>query len=249
MQPLRSLALAQSNSYHRFMTSPRKVQLDGMSVPLIVRRNRQARRILTRIDTRSGSVVLVLPPGASEAQGHEFLHKHAEWLRRRLSELPLRIPFADQATIPFRGQPHRICLLPAGPQRVQLADGSIEAGGRPGTLAKRLGAWFRAEARTTILPLATEKATAIDRIPDAVSIRDQKSRWGSCSSSGRLSFSWRLIMAPHHILDYVVAHEAAHLAQMNHSSSFWAIVARLTDDSGQARDWLKCHGASLHRYG
>ncbi len=231
------------------MTRHREVQLDGMAVPLLVRRNRQARRILTRIDATTGSVVLVLPPGASEAQGHEFLYKQAGWLLRRLSELPARIPFTDGAMIPFRGQAHRICQQPTEPKSVRRVKGIIEAGGRPDTLSQRLDAWLRAEARSMITSLATEKAAAIGRKPFAVNIRDQKSRWGSCSSSGRLSFNWRLIMAPHQILDYVVAHEAAHLAEMNHSEKFWAIVGRLTDDAGQARNWLKRHGAGLHRYG
>ena len=231
------------------MTKFREVQLDGMSAPLLVRRNRRARRILTRIDATAGAVVLVLPPRATEAQGFEFLHKHTDWLLQRFSALPPRIPFADGATIPFRGDPHMICHLPAESRRVRLAEGVIESGGRRDTLSQRIGAWLRAEARSAITPLATEKAATIGLKPFAVSIRDQKSRWGSCSSSGRLSFSWRLIMAPRQILDYVVAHEAAHLAQMNHSDRFWSIVARLTDDAGQARDWLKRHGGSLHRYG
>ena len=231
------------------MTDTREVLLDGRPVKLRVRRNRLARRIQTRIDGTSGSVTLVLPPRASEAQGLEFIRKNAVWLLHRLSELPPRIPFSDGAIIPFHGVPHRIRHDLASGRRVRLADGVIESGGKYDGLTQRLTSWLRAEARSTIEPLAVEKASVIGRIPLAVTIRDQKSRWGSCSSTGRLSFNWRLIMAPHNILDYVVAHEAAHLMQMNHSTQFWNIVGQLTENVGQARDWLKLHGGGLHRYG
>ena len=231
------------------MTDTREVLLAGRPVTLRVRRNRLARRIQTRIDGTSGSVILVLPTRASEAQGLEFLRKHANWLLHRLSGLPPRIPFSDGAIIPFRGVPHRITYDPAAGRRVRLAEGIIESGGKYDGLTRRLTEWLRTEARSTIEPLAMEKAAVIDRQPYAVTIRDQKSRWGSCSSTGRLSFNWRLIMAPHNILDYVVAHEAAHLAHMNHSAQFWRIVSELTENVGQARDWLKLHGGGLHRYG
>ena len=152
-------------------------------------------------------------------------------------------------TIPICGESHRICHLQNEVQHVRIVNGRIEVGGSLETLTQRLNAWLRAQARSLISPLATEKALAIGRKPLTVSIRDQKSRWGSCSSAGRLSFNWRLIMAPHHVLDYVVAHESAHLAEMNHSPEFWAIVARLTADIGSARKWLRHHGSTLHRYG
>lgn len=231
------------------MSSLREIQLNGVSVPLHVRRNSRARRILTRIDATLGAVVLVLPKRASESQGYELLYKHADWLLQRLSEIPPRIAFADGATIPICGEPHRICHLPNEAQRVRIVNGRLEAGGSLESLPQRLNAWLRAQARSLISPLATEKASAIGRKPLAVSIRDQKSRWGSCSSAGRLSFNWRLMMAPHHVLDYVVAHESAHLAQMNHSAEFWAIVAGLTVDIGSARNWLRRQGSTLHRYG
>ena len=231
------------------MTDISKVLLDGRPVTLRVRRNRRARRIQTRIDTTSGAVILVLPTYASEAQGLEFIYQHENWLLRRLSELPLHIPFANGAIIPFHGVPHRIRRGFSSKRRVQLADGAIEFNGKYDGLAPHLTTWLRAEARSTIQPLAMEKAAVIGRTPYAVSIRDQKSRWGSCSSTGRLSFNWRLIMAPHNILDYVVAHEAAHLIQMNHSKQFWCIVGQLTENVEQARGWLKIHGSGLHRYG
>jgi len=238
-----------SSGYHPVMTDIREMLLDGRPVTLRVLRNRQARRIQTRIDAASGSVILVLPMRANEAQGLEFIRKHANWLLHRLSELPPRIQFSHGAIIPFRGVPHRIKHDLASGRRVRLVDGIIEFGGKYDGLARRLTTWLRAEARSTIEPLAMEKADVIGHTPYAITIRDQKSRWGSCSSTGRLSFNWRLIMAPHNILDYVVAHEAAHLMQMNHSSQFWSIVGQLTENVGQARDWLKLHGSGLHRYG
>lgn len=231
------------------MKEYRTVVLNGQLIQILIRRNSQARRIIIRIDTTSGMVVLVLPPRESVANGLKFLQKHPRWLKHRLSSLPKRIPFTNGAIIPFQGSPHLISHEPNGPKRMQLAYGMIKAGGNLNKLSQRLTIWLRAEARMTITLLANKKTAEINCRPFVISIRDQKSRWGSCSSSGHLSFNWRLIMAPPQILDYVVAHESAHLIHMNHSVTFWELVAQMTNDVHGSKNWLKQHGENLHRYG
>ena len=128
-------------------------------------------------------------------------------------------------------------------------DNRIVVSGRAEHLARRLRDWLRREALAAIAPLARAKSTLLDRAHGRISIRNQKSRWGSCSAKGNLSFNWRLILAPDDVLDYVVAHEVAHLAQANHSPAFWAVVDRLTPHGCYGRRWLKQHGGALFRYG
>ena len=107
-------------------------------------------------------------------------------------------------------------------------------------------AWLREQARQACLAAVTRHAAAGGWRPGRITLRDPRSRWGSCNAGGDLMFSWRLIMAPAAVLDYVVAHEVAHLAELNHSPHFWAVVRRLCPDHAPAREWLRRHGASLH---
>ena len=109
--------------------------------------------------------------------------------------------------------------------------------------------WLKSEAQRTISPLCLAKAAKIDRRVRRVVVRSQRSRWGSCGANGHLSFNWRLILAPDDVLDYVVAHEVAHLMEMNHSPAFWRVVRRLTPEMENARAWLNRKGQQLYRYG
>lgn len=130
-----------------------------------------------------------------------------------------------------------------------LEDGAILVAGQPEHLPRRVGDWFKREAKARIEPLAGNLAAEIDRRAGRITVRDTRSRWGSCAYSGNLSFSFRLVMAPEHVLRYVVAHEVAHLAEHNHSPAFWAVVERLDPAYETARAWLAAYGEDLHRYG
>jgi len=159
------------------------------------------------------------------------------------------VAFAAGAVIPLAGVPHRI-RHDSGARGAVRRDGTeLFVSGRPEHLARRLSDWLKGEARRVIAPLAREKAARIGCKPSGITIRDTRSRWGSCSARGGLSFSWRLVLAPEWVLDYVVAHEAAHLAHLNHGDDFWRTVAELTVAMDDARDWLGQHGTMLHRYG
>ncbi len=227
---------------------------DGTEIPVPVRRSARARRMLLRVDPVRGGPELVLPAGAKVDAARAFATKNLGWLRARLAHLPARTSFVQGATVPILGREHVIRHRPdqrGGVWRVEDPDGSVElhVSGAEEHLARRVTDFLKGEARRTVAPRAKLHAEALGRRVGRVTVRDTATRWGSCSSRGDLSFSWRLVLAPEEVLDYVVAHEAAHLVEMNHSERFWALVERLMPDYRRPRTWLKRHGAKLHAYG
>jgi len=230
--------------------------LDGREFRLRLRRSARARRISLSVDVRRG-VVLVVPACASTTNALAFARGKAAWIRDRLDALPPRVPFAEGAKVPLLGVPYtvRLCC-----QR-DLFDGldaragvavrrrSLFVSATPDEAADRLGVWLRARARQEIGTRVRRLAARGGRRATRLTVRDPRSRWGSCSARGALSFSWRLVLAPEPVLDYVIAHEVAHLAEMNHGSRFWALVHRLSGDAGPPRAWLRQNGEHLHAYG
>ena len=223
--------------------------LDDRRIPLIYKKNSLAHRIILRLDQSAGNIVVVLPRRASRAQGRRFAYTNRSWIRERLNLLPEGIPFAPGKLLPFLGEPHRIRHRPKARGVVWCADGEIHVAGRLEHLARRVEDWLKLEARREIAEVAHAKAALLGKAVKRVRIRDPKTRWASCSGSGELAFSWRLMLAPKFVLDYVVAHEVAHLREMNHGPRFWRLVAELTRDVKKARGWLADHGLELHRYG
>ena len=220
-------------------------------MPLEFRHSARARRISLRIDQAKGKVVLTAPASAARRHALDFLTRHEGWLKARIALLPTALPFMDGATVPVLGVPHLIrgdtSRLRGLPSR---GDGTITIPGAPEHLSRRLTDFLKAEAKREIAARAQAKAALVGRPVAAVTLRDTRSRWGSCSGAGRLAFSWRLILAPEFVLDYVVAHEVAHLKEMNHGVRFWRLCATLTDaDPKAARAWLRRHGGGLHAYG
>lgn len=225
------------------------VTLGGAPVALTVRRSRRAHNIALRIDPARMAPELVLPLGVPESEGLAFVRSRADWLRERLDALPPQVPLRAGENLPLRGTPHEIVHAPDGKRGVWLADGRILVSGRAEHLAQRLQDWLKREARDAIAPVVRDKAAALGRPAGAVTVRSQRTRWGSCSSNGNLSFNWRLILAPDWVCDYVVAHEVAHLAVPNHSAAFWRTADRLTPHTAASRAWLKDNGDRLFRYG
>jgi predicted metal-dependent hydrolase len=178
-----------------------------------------------------------------------FLRRHARWLRERIARLPEPVPFADGATIPYLDVPHRIVHRPGRGRPVSRARGTITVTGQAEHLARRLHDWLVAEAGHELGRRARAAAERLGRPIQSITLRDPRTRWGSCSGDGRLSFSWRLIMAPEAVIDYVAAHEVAHLAEMNHGPRFWRVVERLAGPTEEPRRWLRANGARLHLYG
>lgn len=222
---------------------------DGRDVPVHIRRSPRARRILLHVGVYDGKVEIVLPPGASMREGMGFAATQTRWVADQLSRIGDAVPFEDGAVVPLLGQPMTIRRIDSRSALPVLADRELLVGGREDTLPDRVRRWLRNRAMDEIRPRAERMGAQIGRAPARLSMRDTRSRWGSCSRAGNLNFSWRLVMAPEHVLEYVVAHEVAHLKELNHGDRFWALVDTLCDDVGQARGWLRAHGAELHRYG
>ena len=214
-----------------------------------IRRSPRARRIQIRVAPVGGAVELVLPPGATRAEGLAFLKAKEGWIAERTANALSRVPFADGAVLPYLGGELTIRHTGRATGGARRDGGTLRVSGRPEDVPPRVEAWLRRAARAEIEPLAGEKAARLGTRHGRIAIRDTTSRWGSCSAAGNLCFSWRLVMAPYEVLDYVVAHEVAHLVEHNHGKRFWAHVGRLCEDAEASRKWLRRNGAALHRYG
>lgn len=229
------------------------VNIDGEIHPVHVRRHRQARRYTLRIQAVSREVVLTMPPRGSVKHAKDFAEKHGAWIAARLRRLPGPEPFAHGAVLPLRGRLHRIEHRPGARGTVWSETHGNEdllcVAGEAPHVSRRVHDYLKREAKCDLEAASRRAAQALGIAFRRVSVRDQRSRWGSCSSSGLLSFSWRLILAPPFVLDYLAAHEVAHLVEMNHSRRFWRLVAGIYPDLGRAKAWLDAHGADLHRYG
>lgn len=221
--------------------------------------NPRARRMSLRLDPAGNQIVLVRPRRASDRTILNFVASRKEWIKARLDSLPPRIVFADGVHIPIAGQDHVLKLAPEKRGGVWREGETVFIAGQPEFAARRVKEWLKSEARRMLTPMVQAMATVIERKVKHVTVRDTTSRWGSCSSDGKLSFSWRLVLAPIPVLTYVAAHEVAHLKHLNHSDAFWRTVDDVLDayekdparrrETDLARDWLQGHGAGLHRYG
>jgi predicted metal-dependent hydrolase len=219
-----------------------------------VRRHPRARRYTLRVRERDRIVVLTIPPRGSLRQARDFAERNAGWIAARVKRIPQSVPFADGAMIPLRGIDHHIAHRPRarGTVWTEVHDGGAAhlcvAGGAQ-HIARRVRDFLKREAKRDLTEATKRHAAALEVAIERIGVRDTASRWGSCSSDGALSYSWRLILAPPFVLDYLAAHEVAHCRELNHSARFWRVVDQLTPERRRAEAWLKAHGNSLHRYG
>jgi predicted metal-dependent hydrolase len=219
-----------------------------------VRRHPAARRYSLRVRETSRDVVLTMPTRGSFRQARAFAEKNAAWIAARLKRLPPIIPFANGNTIQLRGVPHRIAHRPGARGALWCevdADGTalLCVTGATPHVARRVADFLKREARRELAAASHRHAAVLGVTIVAVSVRDTRSRWGSCSATGTLSFSWRLLLAPTYVLDYLAAHEVAHCVELNHSHRFWRTVDGLTPERKRAEEWLRFHGNELHRFG
>jgi predicted metal-dependent hydrolase len=221
----------------------------GLGVPVAVRVSERARRLSLRVDAAARGVELVLPRRFSERTALGFVAAHRGWIAARVAAMPPARRFADRGMVPLFGQLHRIRHVgERGAPPVTIADGEIRVSGDPAHLPRRVRDHLTALAKREFAARARLLAAQIGKSVTRVGVRDPKSRWGSCSSQGALSFSWRLIFAPEAVIDYVVAHEVAHLVEMNHGPRFWRLVATLVPDTAGPRAWLRRHRLELLSY-
>ncbi|WP_170775207.1 M48 family metallopeptidase [Ruegeria lacuscaerulensis] len=213
-------------------------------VPLTLRKSARARRISLRISQLDGRVTLTYPQGVPEAEALSFARAKEDWIRQHLQDRPDPEQVQIGQSIPVEGVDRRI--VEAQGRRVALVGGEIAV--PKGSEGRRLARFLKELARDRLTEACDDYAAMLGRDYSSLTIRDTRSRWGSCSSAGGLMFSWRLILAPSEILHYVAAHEVAHLVEMNHSPAFWAQVERIFGDYRDQRRWLRDNGAQLHHY-
>jgi len=236
---------------HEELLEPTRIAIDGREIEVKFKRHRRARRLIVRLDRHGESVAVTVPPRATRDEALAFVNRSRAWIASRLSRQPQAVAFTPGAVVMLRGQLHTI--VHESDRRGLIRNMSdpkcILVPGEVAHLKRRLTDWLKREAKRELVMASERHAQAMGVSFKKVSVRDQASRWGSCSSDGGLSYSWRLIMAPSFVLDYVAVHEVAHLKHMNHGVRFWRLVLTHCPEAAQARTWLRRNGAMLHRYG
>jgi predicted metal-dependent hydrolase len=220
---------------------------------VVLKRSPTARRYTLRASSAKHEITLTMPVRGSLTQATDLAHRHGGWIAERLKKFDVRIICEPGAVIPLRGTPHRIEYRPNARGTVwtetsETGEALIIVAGRAEYTLRRIKDFLKKQAALDLDQAVKRYTTALGIPARRIALKDTTSRWGSCSSSGRLNFSWRLIFAPSEILDYLAAHEVAHLKELNHSSRFWRVVETLYPGYDKAEAWLKRHGPSLHRY-
>ena len=223
------------------------IELDEPPCKVRLSRNPRARRFTLRLTPSGDGAILTVPPGVPEAECRGFLDRHGSWLARALSRQPETVTVGPGVSLPIDGEPTLVQRQAGGRRAVRLQDGVLIVPER-GAPGPKISAWLKEHARARLGAAARHYAERLGAEVTGIALRDTVSRWGSCSNRGTLSFSWRLGMAPVEVQDYVAAHEAAHLIEMNHSPRFWALVDRLMPDWKTHRNWLRREGRGLHAY-
>lgn len=233
------------------MPLPKQLAPRVGKVPVHVRVSRRARRLALKIDAVGDAVELVLPPRTSLPRALNFLRLNRAWVETRLAALPPRVTFNDGERVPILGVPHRIHRVARSREHgpVWLEGGEIKVTGEAPFVARRVRDFLKERAREEFGRRARRLAARLGREVGRITVRDTTTRWGSCSANGNMAFSWRLVMAPDAVLHYVVAHEVAHLVEMNHGPRFWKLVEKLVPDVERHRDWLNANRAWLLRIG
>jgi predicted metal-dependent hydrolase len=230
----------------------REHTIAGRVLPLKLVRHARATRLTLRIERGGAGLRVTVPPKTPAHEVDRFLHRQREWLEARVEKLPENPVVRPGAKLPIRGVPHLI-VHEGGRGTVSLRQGTsgpeIVVHGDIRFLPRRLADFLKAEAKKELSALVARHAAAVGRKPQAIRFRDTVSRWGSCTAQGALSFSWRIMMAPPTVIDYLAAHEAAHLREMNHGEKFWALCRDLCPRTDEAKAWLKRNGAALQAIG
>lgn len=225
------------------------IEISGIALAVKLKRHAKAKRISLRLSPCGQKAIITAPIRANLAYLQKFLDSQKGWIKERLEARPSPPSLLPGEKISVLGQEYILAHHPIARRGVWKEEGVINVSGSLDHFQRRLIDWLKEEAKREITHRALTKAQALEVKFGKITVRDMRSRWGSCSSRGDLAFSWRLILAPDKVFDYVIAHEIAHLKEMNHGPQFWQWVARLCPEPHALRHWLRLHGAVLHLFG
>ena len=230
--------------------SPCVVEIDGREVHVKFKRNARCKRMVLRVAKDGSGLLMTLPKRTSQAEALRFVQISKDWIIKNLASRKPPVMFEAGAFIPLRGALHQIECTGGrrGLVSVDLAAQKLSVPGEAAHVGRRVADWLKQQAVSDLSAASQKYATLMGVQFTAITVRDQNSRWGSCSSARALSYSWRLILAPPFVLNYVAAHEVAHILEMNHGPKFWRLVLTHCKNAKLSRDWLKKNGSELHRY-
>ena len=230
---------------------PAQLMVGTEELDVMFRRHANARRLVLRLNPEGTAAVVTVPRGVSRHRALEFVHLSAPWLATRLEQRGKNIALQPGNHIPLRGHDHEIRHIASrrGTVTVDPVAKLIHVPGELPHVGRRLLDWLKTAARAELAAASGKYAAAMGVSYRRIAVRDQRSRWGSCSAMGDLSYSWRLILTPSHVLDYVAAHEVAHLRHMDHGAQFWRLVLSHCPEASRAKKWLKANGNGVHRIG
>ena len=231
---------------------PETLVVGSRTVALNVVRSARANRLTLRIGRNGDAAKITAPNHVRETEIMEFIGRHMGWLGEKLEAYPTRPNLRAGVKVPIKGVAHKIIHRPGrGTNTIHVAESGpeIHIHGQEAAIARRVADHLKKEAKAVIEPMALKLAAETGRRVKSIRFKDTTSRWGSCSSDGNLSFSWRIMMAPPKVIAYLVAHEVAHLTEMNHGPKFWALCGKLCPDTETCRAWLKRNGSKLQSIG
>ncbi|MFN4140684.1 M48 family metallopeptidase [Aestuariivirga sp.] len=228
---------------------PSRIRVGDEVLEVVFRRHAQARRLVLRLNSTGTGVLVTVPKGVSRGRALDFTERSRSWIEERVRSRGGLIHLTPGHILPLRGIAHEIRHVESrrGLVTVDPVRGLIHVPGEPEHVKRRLLDFLRAAAREDLAKASERYATLMGVRYRRITIRDQRSRWGSCSANGDLSYSWRLILAPDYVLDYVAAHEVAHLRHLDHSPRFWRLLLTHCAGAAKAKNWLRAHGQEVHR--
>lgn len=222
------------------------VEIGDPPIPVVLKKSARARRFSLRISNADGGVSLTMPKRAAKRDALQFASEQEGWLRRHLGQQPTRIVPVFGGVVMLDGVDVEIAQ--SDKRSVVFDQGVLWVPGAQDQIGAKLRGYFKALARDRLAQASEKYAAQVGRRVSRITLRDTRSRWGSCTTDGNLMYSWRLVMAPRDVQEYVAAHEVCHLVEMNHSAAYWGQVAQIFPDYRNQRQWLRDNGAALHRY-
>ena len=225
------------------------IKLQNRSYQINIKKDKRAKRIILKVSNIDGNISITLPKYESEKKGLKFLLKNQEWVLKQLNSFPKKVPFKNLSEIPYMGKMHKIIHLSKSGNLIYIYKNQIIFFGKKENLSKNIKSWLYGKAKNEIIKLANSNVSYLGKKYNKIYIKDLKSSWGICGPSGNISFSWRLILAPKHVMEYIVVHELCHLVEFNHGKEFWQLVTAIFPQRDLSQNWLKINGVKLHMIG